>query len=298
MKKILLSLLSIVMLLNSLSTFGWGPKGHDVVAAIAEEYLSEQTQSVLYEVLDGHSIVYYSSWMDNIQNSPDWETTYSHTKTWHYANVDKGKTYQTMKKNEKGDVLANLKILIEEAKAEIIAADGNLYAVSPDRIKMIIHMVGDMHCPMHAGRLSDLGGNLTKVRWFGRNTNLHSVWDSKMIDAARQWSYSEWREQLLSGIDAEMAQMITGGSDYNPDEWFYVTVERAAKIYNYVECLEEENPNLSYQFVYDFSPMLEESLLEGGLRLAHVLNSIFDPNATLSHHELAEMELGTMVISE
>ena len=298
MKKFLFSALSFVLMLNSAAVFGWGPKGHDVVAAIAEEHLSEKTKMVLYEVLDGHSIIYYSSWMDGLQNSPEWETTYSHTKTWHYANVDKGHTYQTMKKNENGDVLANLKVLVDELKAEIAAAGGNLNAVSSDRIKMVIHMVGDMHCPMHAGRLSDLGGNRTKVRWFGRNTNLHSIWDSKIIDSARQWSYSEWREQLLWGVDAEEKQMITGGSDYNPDEWFYVTVARAAKIYDYVEGLGEENPNLSYQFVYDFSPMLEESLLEGGLRLAHVLNSIFDPEATLSHHELAEREYLSMTLSE
>ena len=55
------------------------------------------------------------------------------------------------------------------------------------------------------------------------------------------------------------------------------TVESAAKIYDYVEALGEENPNLSYQFVYDFSDVLERSLQHGGYRLAHVLNSIFDP---------------------
>ena len=53
------------------------------------------------------------------------------------------------------------------------------------------------------------------------------------------------------------------------------TVENAAEIYDYVERQEKAEPNLSYQFVYDFSPMLEEQLLLGGLRLAHVLNSIF-----------------------
>ena len=52
------------------------------------------------------------------------------------------------------------------------------------------------------------------------------------------------------------------------------------KDYDYVEDIsqnlpEEELPNLSYQFVYDFSPMLEEQLLLGGYRLAYVLNTIF-----------------------
>lgn len=74
MKKAIVSLLSIFMLLESMSLYAWGPMGHDVVAAIAEQHL------------DRKSIVYYSSWMDNLRNSPYWESSYSSTKTWHYAN--------------------------------------------------------------------------------------------------------------------------------------------------------------------------------------------------------------------
>ena len=280
MKKFLFSALSLVLTLNSASLFGWGPKGHDVVAAIAEKHLSEETKAILNEILDGHSIVYYSSWMDSIQNSPEWESKYSHTKTWHYANVDKGKTYQTMKKNEKGDVVTALTTITEKLKTFY---PDNLYSIEADDIKMIIHMVGDMHCPMHAGRLSDLGGNRMKVRWFGRNTNLHSTWDSKMIDSARTWSYSEWCEHL-DILDPEHVQMYWSGSF---EEWFVETVGMAAQVYEYVENLGEENPNLSYQFVYDFSPMLEDRLVVGGIRLAYVLNSIFDPEANLTFSELA-----------
>ncbi len=280
MKKFLFSALSLVLMLNSATLFGWGPKGHDVVAAIAEKHLSEETKAILNEILDGHSIVYYSSWMDSIQNSPEWESKYSHTKTWHYANVDKGETYQTMKKNEKGDVVTALTTITEKLKTFY---PDNLYSIEADDIKMIIHMVGDMHCPMHAGRLSDLGGNRMKVRWFGRNTNLHSTWDSKMIDSARTWSYSEWCEHL-DILDPEHVQMYWSGSF---EEWFVETVGMAAQVYEYVENLGEENPNLSYQFVYDFSPMLEDRLVVGGIRLAYVLNSIFDPEANLTFSELA-----------
>lgn len=280
MKKFLFSALSLVLMLNSATMFGWGPKGHDVVAAIAEKHLSEETKAILNEILDGHSIVYYSSWMDSIQNSPEWESKYSHTKTWHYANVDKGETYQTMKKNEKGDVVTALTTITEKLKTFY---PDNLYSIEADDIKMIIHMVGDMHCPMHAGRLSDLGGNRMKVRWFGRNTNLHSTWDSKMIDSARTWSYSEWCEHL-DILDPEHVQMYWSGSF---EEWFVETVGMAAQVYEYVENLGEENPNLSYQFVYDFSPMLEDRLVVGGIRLAYVLNSIFDPEANLTFSELA-----------
>lgn len=273
MKKFLIALVSIAALFNTTAAFSWGPTGHDVVAAIAEAHLTPKTHEALDKILGGHSIVYYSSWMDGIQNSPYWEAGYKQTKTWHYANVDKGETYQSMKKNEAGDVVVATERLVGELKNNYENLTDSMRA---DYVKMIVHMVGDMHCPMHAGRLSDLGGNRTKVRWFGRNTNLHSVWDSKIVESARNWSYSEWRDQLdrpNRGQEDEFYESVSGGTI---EEWFVETVENAAVIYEYVEG-KEENPNLSYQFVHDFSPMLENRLLVGGYRLAYVLNSIFDP---------------------
>lgn len=273
MKKFLIALVSIAALFNTTAAYSWGPTGHDVVAAIAEAHLTPKTQEALDKILGGHSIVYYSSWMDGIQNSPYWEAGYKQTKTWHYANVDKGETYQSMKKNEAGDVVVATERLVSELKNNYENLTDSMRA---DYVKMIVHMVGDMHCPMHAGRLSDLGGNRTKVRWFGRNTNLHSVWDSKIVESARNWSYSEWRDQLdrpNRGQEDEFYESVSGGTI---EEWFVETVENATVIYEYVEG-KEENPNLSYQFVHDFSPMLENRLLVGGYRLAYVLNSIFDP---------------------
>lgn len=268
MKKILIAAMSIIMLMSNISAFGWGQKGHDVVAAIAEQHLTRKAKKAITEILDGKSIVYYSSWMDNIQNSPDWDKGYNKTKTWHYANVDKGETYQTMQKNENGDVITGLEFLTKELTENY---DNLTDSTRADYVKMIVHMVGDMHCPMHAGRLSDRGGNGTKVKWFGQNTNLHSIWDSKIIESARKWGYKEWVEQL-DRTDKKFKKEVMRGTY---EDWFKETVEGAASIYEYVESMQKENPNLSYQFVYDFSPLLEDRLLVGGYRLAFVLNEIF-----------------------
>ena len=162
MKRIAITLMSIIMLMDFTSAYAWGPKGHDVVAAIAEQHLTPKAKRKISKLLDGKSIVYYSSWMDNIQNSPYWENGYNKTKTWHYANVDKGHTYETMPKNENGDVVNGLEMLTK-------AMDENYKELTDsmrvDYLKMIVHMVGDLHCPMHAGRLSDRGGPGTRVMW-------------------------------------------------------------------------------------------------------------------------------------
>ena len=268
MKKILITFLSMIMLLNATNAFAWGAKGHDIVAAIAEQHLTRKAKKNISKLLEGKSIVYYSSWMDNIQNSPYWENGYNKTKTWHYANVDKGMTYQTMQKNELGDVITGLEYLTEALTKNYAELTDSMRV---DYLKMVIHMVGDMHCPMHAGRLSDRGGNKTSVKWFGAPTNIHSVWDSKMIDSARKWSYSEWA-QHLDIKDRKFKKSVMRGTY---EEWFMDTVKNAAKIYDYVEGQNKKVPELSYQFVYDFSPMLEEQLLLGGYRLAYVLNTIF-----------------------
>ena len=265
-KKIILPVL-LATFFTSISTYAWGPKGHDVVAAIAENNLTKKTKKTLDKLLDGKSIVYYSSWMDNIQNSPYWKNGYDKTKTWHYANVDQGMTYQTMPKNEKGDILTALNKLTQELSENY---DNLTDSMKVDYVKMIIHMVGDLHCPMHAGRLSDRGGNSVKIKWFGQQTNLHSVFDSHMVESTRKWGYQEWVAQL-DRVDKKFKKAASQGTY---EDWFNKTVDNAAKIYDYVE--RDNKKELSYQFVYDFSPMLEESLLLGGYRLAAVLNSIFD----------------------
>ena len=92
-----------------------------------------------------------------------------------------------------------------------------------------------------------------------------------MIDSARKWSYSEWRDHL----DRKGKKFYKAAVQGSYEDWFMATVENAAELYDYVERQGKDKPNFSYQYVYDFSPMLEEQLLLGGLRLAHVLNSIF-----------------------
>ena len=268
MKRLIISIACILMLLDPTQAFAWGAKGHDIVAAIAEQHLTPKAKRKINKLLDGRSIVYYSSWMDNIQNSPYWENGYNKTKTWHYANVDKGLTYQTMQKNENGDVVNGLEFLTKQMTENY---DNLTDSMRVDYLKMIVHMVGDMHCPMHAGRLSDRGGNGTRVLWFRNQSSLHSVWDSKIIGSARQWSYSEWVEHL-DRTNRKYKKSVMQGTY---EEWFTATVEGAARIYDYVESSSDKQAELSYQFVYDFSPILEEQLLNGGYRLAYVLNTIF-----------------------
>ncbi len=264
MKRYICILLLIFLLFGSTDVFAWGQKGHDIVTCIAEKHLTRKARKNLNAILEGKSLMYYSSWMDNVQNSPYWKDGYDRTKTWHYFNVDEGYTPQTMSRNPKGDVLSALNMLIDSlGNHQNELSD----SVKIDYLRMLIHLVGDMHCPMHIGRLSDRGGNELHIKWFKQNTNLHALWDSKLIESVHSWSYTEWQQNLDRCSKAEFKEISAG----TPEDWLNETWKVTCGIYDYVK----PDENYSYKYMYDYAPVVEHQLLVAGYRLAALLNRIF-----------------------
>lgn len=240
---------------------GWGQRGHDVTAHIAERHLTDATQAAVDSLLDGRSLVYWANWLDNASHTAD----YAYTKTWHYKNVDADKTYATMPKHPDGDVTTGIRYAIRVLSDQEQTSQNKTLM-----LKVLTHLVGDMHQPMHMGHATDLGGNKVKVKYFGRDTNLHSIWDTSLLESAHKWSYSEWADQL-DRLSPEQEVLLLSG---NIDDWAMRNVENATAVYDATP----EGASLSYNEVARWAPLIEDSLLTGGLRLAHILNSIFDPN--------------------
>ena len=255
MKKLLLL---IACLCVSRAALAWGQKGHDVTAYIAECHIMPQAAANMDKVLNGHSLVYYANWLDNASHTPE----YAYTKTWHYLNIDEGKTLETMPRNPKGDVLTAVESIVEKLK------NGGLEP-EEERIQliMLVHLVGDMHCPMHVGRLSDLGGNKRPGSVFGKESNLHSAWDSAVLEAAHRWSYTEWQTQLDHHSLREVAAIQAG----TPEEWLLETHAICEEIYDKTP----EGTKISYDYVAEAAPVIEQQLLRGGYRLARLLNEIY-----------------------
>ncbi len=250
---------ALLLLLGSATPlFAWGPKGHDVVAYIAECHLTPRTARAVDRVLKGHSPVYVANWMDNASHTPE----YAHTKTWHYKNIDPGHTLESMPREPKGDILTALHALVEGLKSRELSAEEEEVA-----LRMLIHLMGDLHCPMHAGRLSDLGGNRHPVRYFGKSSNLHSVWDSSLVESAHRWGYTEWQREIDRLSRSEAGQE----AERSLEEWFLETHALCSEIYSSTP----EGANLSYDDVARYAPLIERQLLRGGLRLARLLNEIY-----------------------
>lgn len=246
----------------SASAFGWGQKGHDVTAFIAENHLTPAAKAACDSIFGGKSIVYWSNWADNACHTPKYE----YTKTWHYRNVDAGQDYDTFPRNEKGDVTTAIR-----SQYGVLANSNSSLEDKQLALKLLVHFVGDIHQPMHMGHLSDLGGNRVKVKYFGRDKNLHSVWDTDVVESAHNWTFTEWQNQIDRASKEEEAIII---SSADPDDWGKETFNYATAIYNGTP----EGTNISYDYIAEWAPVVELQLLKGGLRLAHLLNSLFDPD--------------------
>lgn len=259
LKKILVLLL-LVQIIFSTTSFGWGSKGHDIIAEIATRHLTPKAKKEVDKILNGKSMVYYSSWMDQIRSIPQ----YKHTSPYHYVNVDEGEEYTPTEIEDGGDVYTAIMESIAILANKEITCDSTLNF----HLKALIHFVGDMHCPMHAGRKSDLGGNKFSIKWFGKATRLHSLWDSGLIESSKTWSYSEWADNIDFGSSkANFNKYCTT----TPLEWMEETVEVASEVYKGVEV----GGNYSYDYINDNYELLEEQLRRAGYRLAFLLNSIY-----------------------
>lgn len=256
MKRLFFTAVMALMIVPN--ALGWGQKGHDVVAYVAEQNISCRVARKVAKVLEGHSLVYYANWMDNASHTPE----YAHTSTWHYANVDEGYTYQTMPKNENGDVVQAVMQLTEQLKKGGMTPQEESVA-----LRMLIHLVGDLHCPMHAGHKSDLGGNLVEVLYFGKPQKLHSIWDSALVESAHNWGYTEWQREIDRQPRKEDKKLQQG----SVEEWFSETVELSKGVYKDMP----EGAKISYDEVAKYAPLIEQQLLKGGLRLARLLEEIY-----------------------
>ena len=256
LKIVLLAL--VAFCLSNNTAYGWGQKGHDITCAIAQRHLSKKAKKHISDLLDGRSIVYWSSWMDNASHSKE----YAYTSTWHYRNIDADQTYDSQPRNPNGDVVLAINDQIRILKDKSTTREEKVLA-----LKFLVHLVGDLHCPMHMGHVSDRGGNRWQVQFFDRATNLHSIFDSDMVESAHKWTHTEWAQELDILTPAEQA-LVTAG---DVDTWGRETYAIASKLY-------ETTPigsKLSYDFVYEWTEPIEQQFLRGGLRLAKVLNDIF-----------------------
>lgn len=238
----------------SLSAMAWGATGHRVTGYIADKHLTKKARKAMERILGQQSLAMASTWMDDIKS----DSLYDHLSDWHWATVEDGETYEQSKKNPKGDIIEALERIITELKSKKLSPKEEA-----ERLKMLIHLVGDIHQPLHVGK-SDRGGNNVKVTWFGDDSNLHRVWDSDMIDGTRL-SYTELAESLHKP-DAVRVKALQRTS---VRDWAAESISYRKQVYDI------GNSKLGYQYTYKYFDIVRERLAQAGIRLAGVINEIY-----------------------
>ncbi|MBL4680263.1 MAG: hypothetical protein JKY88_06010 [Pseudomonadales bacterium] len=133
-------------------------------------------------------------------------------------------------------------------------------------LRFTIHLIGDLHQPLHAGNGTDRGGNDRKIKFFWDDSNLHRVWDSGMIDQ-KKLSYTEWTSWLNEKITPSN---ITDWQQTDPRVWIRESANIRDRIY-------PDSDSISYGYLYENIPILKQRLQQAGIRIAAYLNEIYTP---------------------
>lgn len=255
MHKILLALLSISFSCNALA---WGQTGHRVTGAIAEHYLSPAAQAAVRAILPAEDLAEASTYPDEMRSNPGefWQKT---AGPFHYVTVPVKKRYAQVGAPQEGDAVTAL--------SKFRAVLKNPRSSLPEKqlaLRFIVHIIGDLHQPLHSGNGTDRGGNDVNINFFWKDSNLHRVWDSEMLDQ-RQLSYTEWTAQLKRKISQ---QDITAWSVTDPLIWIAESIKIRDQLYPHEE-------KISWDYLYQHLPEVKRRLQMAGIRIAAYLNEIY-----------------------
>lgn len=230
----------------------WGIEGHQVIATLAERQLTPTAKRQVDRLLSlepGETLASISTWADEHRNPS--------TGPWHFINFPRGNcVYDAQRDCPDG------RCVVEaiQKQQEILASD----ASDEQRLralKYLVHFMGDIHQPLHAGYRDDKGGNTYQLRAFMRGSNLHALWD----------------KGLIRNLDQDPEKISARLLDNRPNvKAMGVTVPQMAE----ESCRIVEMPNfypvrrVGQDYIDKFTPLMEQRLTVAGARLAEMLNRL------------------------
>jgi len=262
----------------------WGPTGHATLAAIARGYLGSNAaklcQTLLPEVQGDLSQV--ASWADDVRTDP----AYKWSAPLHFINTPDWVCTYTQSRDCKGGVCVDGAIQNFTSR---VANTKLSQAQRAEALKFLVHFIGDIHQPLHVGFKSDLGGNTITGTFMGSSTNLHSLWDSGVINKRLSDDFSrsaaKWLSWLQGQLKGAWSSKINGWkrcqssapSSACSSDWASESIGLACSN-AYVNS--DGKTHLATGFKLDDAyynrniPVIEQQVAKGGIRLANVLNSI------------------------
>lgn len=248
------------------AALGWGREGHRVIGHLAEARLSPAARAEVARLLAGEpepSLAGVSTWADEVRDLPEWR----HTASWHWVNLPREMPCQFEAERDcaprqciVGAIREQLALLSDRSQPP---------GRRTEALKFVVHFVGDVHQPFHAGFADDRGGNLAQVQWQRRGWNLHAVWDSALVRHA--------------GLEPEAyARQLSGGPSLPEDHSLGLAapeVEWALESCRMIgeASLYPERPFITQAYMEAKRPLAEQRLRQAGERLAALLEQALAP---------------------
>lgn len=248
-------LLAAVLLLLAGPVGAWGPQGHRLVAALAWTGLTPQARAEILVLLAGEpdpSLPGIANWADQLRaEDPDLG---KRSASWHYVNLaEDGCRYEAARDCPGGNCVVGA----IDRQLAILADYGQPLAARRQALKFVVHFVGDVHQPLHAGYGHDKGGNTVQVNLGGDGSNLHRLWDSGLLNTTGR-DDADYLQHL---------QALTNGLDGGPADWAEASCRIAVQ-----PGLYPAHAKIDDAYVQRWRPVAEAQLRHGGARLAAVLN--------------------------
>ncbi len=265
-----------VLSLSSMMAWGWGAVGHKTSAKVAWALMDKATQAQVLEMLNGGDIADASIWPDAARGNAEWKFSI----WYHFEKAPDNYTYlDNLKRQEPG--LRQLGGLVE---ALYVAEDTikNPSATKEDKaiaLKFVIHCIGDIHQPLHTGRVEDKSGNQIPMKWLGADTNLHAVWDSQIIYFGRKdvlTPNSDLTADPNNDSTLNYANfLLTKYKDFKPDastfarydDWMHESMVPRSDAYDFKNLSEQDYTN-------KFMDTVDQRVFLAGVRIAFVLRRL------------------------
>ncbi|HJQ39557.1 MAG TPA: S1/P1 nuclease [Thermoanaerobaculia bacterium] len=250
MKRLLLLVLTAI----ATPAFAWGPVAHRVIARVAESQLDSRVRARAQALNDGASLVELATEADEIRNArPE-------TKLWHFVDIPIAKNAYVESRDCRNDDCVVDRI--EQFQARL--ANKNLStARRREALMFLVHLIADVHQPLHASDNHDDGGTDTTVRFGSKKRKFHSVWDSGLVS----------RAGTEASLTAELRQMIARGvpaGTANGDAEDWANESHKAGQAAYAQILKDHR--LSSAESTEDEQVVKRQLLRASLRLAKALN--------------------------
>ena len=236
------------------NSFGWGHEGHCIVADIAQSKMNKNVIDSVDKYLGTMTFEQASNWMDDVRGNH----SFDFMKPWHYINIEKGQTYNP-NVEDKNCITELLRVIKELNNRSLLSYE----QISTD-IKILFHLIGDIHHPLHVGYGIDKGGNLTEVEFINKKSNLHKVWDTEIIQyqSISTNTCINANSKLTNAEIEEIKKIDVIG-------WMNESRAHLDNVYDFKDGI------IDKKYIDKNTVIIEKQLFEAGLRLGAVLSKIF-----------------------